>query len=236
VTVLLEDRLEIPEEAREDPSRRTSVNDDEEPSPGLRYVTGMREYTTRSGAKVMADMLVLATGAQVNSNSYEREAAIQVTKHKRIVVDEFLRAKGHPKVYALGDCADIEDQLAYLAGIQAKTVAGNILASIAGKDPKPYKKSAKTVMILPIGPTDGCSVFGTHIIGKTITRAFKGKNLFVDKYRAQLGMKGAATDVNTQPEVDLTRLAARLHISEAEAKELAYQARPVKYGPEATHT
>eukprot|EP00669_Euglena_mutabilis_P009680 TRINITY_DN4529_c0_g1_i1.p1 TRINITY_DN4529_c0_g1~~TRINITY_DN4529_c0_g1_i1.p1 ORF type:complete len:447 (+),score=107.19 TRINITY_DN4529_c0_g1_i1:31-1341(+) len=235
VTVLLGDRLEIPEEAREDPSRRTDPDGEEEPSPGLRYVLGKRTYTTRSGTKIKADMLVFATGAQVNSNSYKHEAAIQVTKSKRIIVDEFLRAKGHPKVYALGDCADIEDQLAYLAAFQGKAVAGNILAAMNGRELKPYKKSSKTVMMVPLGPTDGVSAFGTHVIGKTVTRAFKGKNLFIDKYRAQLGMKGTATDVNTQPEIDLVRLASRLHITESEAKELAYQAWPVKYGPEATH-
>lgn len=37
-------------------------------------------------------------------------------------------------IFALGDCADIETRLAYLAGVQAKAVANNILADIAGKD------------------------------------------------------------------------------------------------------
>lgn len=235
VTVLLADRLTIPDEARVEPLNPGAAADAEVPGPGLRYLSGKRTFTTSSGKKLEADLVVFATGALTNSNAYDDADGIPVNGEKRILVDEFLRVKGQERVFALGDCADIEAKLAFLAGNQAKVVASNILAHIAGKGPKPYKKMQQVVMLLPLGPNEGCSAFGGIVIGKTITRAVKGKTLFVDKYRTQLGVKESSTNVSETTEVDLTRLASRLRLSEAEAKELVDHAQPIKYGPDATH-
>eukprot|EP00667_Euglena_gracilis_P008631 EG_transcript_8750 len=234
VTVCTNERLVIPDAARLTPAAAAHP-DDEEPAVGLRYLIGGGPYASRDGKQYPADIVIFATGAQTNSNVYERVAGIPQTAEKRIVVDEYLRVKGQPKIFALGDCADIETKLGYLAGIQAKAAAANVLAAIEGKDLKPYKKASGAMMMVPLGPAEGCGVMGGMAIGKTITGLIKGKDLFTSKQRSALGVKAPTTDVQQAPEVDLARLASRLNISEVEARQLVHNSTPIHHGPDATH-
>eukprot|EP00667_Euglena_gracilis_P004517 EG_transcript_4543 len=236
VTVCTNDRLVIPDAARLTPALAAPHNPgDEEPAVGLRYLVGGGPYAGQSGKTFDADIVIFATGGQTNSNAYERVASIPQTPEKQIVVDEYLRVKGQPKIFALGDCADIEAKLAYLAIEQAKAVAVNVLAAVQGKDLKPYKKTSRTLRLVNLGPAEGCGVMGNITIGKTITLLIKGKDLFTSKMRSELGVKAPTTDVHQATEVDFARLASRLNISEVEARQLVHNSTPIKHGPDATH-
>jgi NADH dehydrogenase len=63
----------------------------------------------------------------------------------RIVVDEFLRVKDRPGVYAVGDCVTVVDQdrppvpaLAQAAEQEGKRAAFNLAAEIEGREPEPF--------------------------------------------------------------------------------------------------
>ena len=57
----------------------------------------------------------------------------------RLNVDEFLKVKDVPDVYAIGDCNDVpEIKLAYGAETQGKYVADNLKLKHEGKAMKPY--------------------------------------------------------------------------------------------------
>jgi NADH dehydrogenase len=65
----------------------------------------------------------------------------------RIPVDEYLRVKNFPGVWALGDCASVPDlttgstcpPTAQHAIRQGKTLAGNIVAALEGREGKPFR-------------------------------------------------------------------------------------------------
>jgi NADH dehydrogenase len=96
-----------------------------------------------SGGEIEADTIVLAAGivpsAAVSAIPVERE------RHGRIVTDGTMRSVSHPEVWALGDCAAIPGpdekpypSLAQHAIREARAVARNVHAVIAGRAPAPF--------------------------------------------------------------------------------------------------
>lgn len=91
----------------------------------------------------------------------------------RLLVDEFLRVRGHEGLWSLGDCALVPDArsggfcppTAQHASRQGKTVANNIAAAIRGRKPKPF--SFKTLgQLAAIGRRTGvANVLGFNFSG-----------------------------------------------------------------------
>src|SRR5262245_5594002 len=92
---------------------------------------------------IEADTIVLAAGIVPNPVV----ASLPVEKDSRghIVVEETMRCRSHPDVWALGDCARIPSpegtpypDLAQHALREARTLAGNIHAVLEGRPPSPF--------------------------------------------------------------------------------------------------
>jgi NADH dehydrogenase FAD-containing subunit len=119
VSVLLNERVVVPDEARrpgDDASASASSTYSTESSesytdygpadgpttatPGLRYLTGRRDLSLRSGKVIpSADLVVFATGAATNSSCYLR-SGFNLGQRERLVTDEFLRVTGAGSVMA----------------------------------------------------------------------------------------------------------------------------------------
>ncbi len=103
--------------------------------------------------RVPTSTLIWAAGVVANP----RIAELDVEKDSigRVMVNECLELPGFPGVYAVGDCAYIEDPKsghpapprAHIAVRQAKIVAHNVLADIRGRDRKPYRYSNTGEMV-----------------------------------------------------------------------------------------
>jgi NADH dehydrogenase len=125
---------------------------------GARVLGGRRGAEVRTGAAVRsiepgkvhlpdetieAETIVLAAGIVPNPVV----ASLPVEKDKRghIVVDGAMRCKGHPDLWALGDCASIPapdgkpyPNLAQHALREAKVLARNIHGVLDGRPPQPF--------------------------------------------------------------------------------------------------
>ncbi len=94
------------------------------------------------GSVVSYGLLVWSTGMGpvqlVRSLPFEKEK-----KSTRILVDEFLRVKGHSAIYALGDCATSGEYIlpatAQAAQQEGKYLAGMLNRFIHGKPIKPFR-------------------------------------------------------------------------------------------------
>ena len=70
---------------------------------------------------------------------------VQKDHRGRIMVDEFLRAKDRPGVYAVGDCVTVDHDgppvpaLAQAAEQEGKRAALNLAAEIEGREPEPFR-------------------------------------------------------------------------------------------------
>ncbi len=99
-----------------------------------------------NGKEIIPTSTVVWVAGQVAN---PRIAELDVPKDEigRVMVDEYLEVPGHPRVFALGDCARVPDpatgqavpRRAHVAIRQARTVTHNILASFRGMEKKPYR-------------------------------------------------------------------------------------------------
>jgi NADH dehydrogenase len=136
------------------------------------HVSGCTEEAVHldDGTTIPARMLVWTAGTAPNpildTLPVERQRG-------RIVVDEHLRVPGLPGVWAVGDCALVPDRksggtcppTAQHALRQGRLLARNVLAVIAGEEPKPFR-FATLGQLAAIGRRTGvANVLGVNFSG-----------------------------------------------------------------------
>ena len=125
---------------------------------GARVLGGRQgaEIRTHAGARAIepgrvhlpdetieAETIVLVAG--IVPNPVVASLPVEKDKHGHIVVEESMRCKSHPEVWALGDCASIPSpdgkpypNLAQHALREAKVLARNIHGVLTGRPPQPF--------------------------------------------------------------------------------------------------
>jgi NADH dehydrogenase len=118
------------------------------------------------GSRIDSHVVIWAGGLKASSLS--DQLGIQTGKGGRIDVQPDLTVPGFPRVYALGDFANIAGddgkalpQLASVAEQSGKWCAKNILADIAGKPRKPFAYLDKGIMAM-IGRNSAVAEMGKH--------------------------------------------------------------------------
>src|SRR5215218_6518282 len=135
--------------------------------PALRRVAHMRLRDLRisvinnaKAREVKADRVILTDGREIASENMIWTAGARASKklddlpfphdeRKGVAVDRFMRVEGHENVWAVGDCAANVDENgapvppnAQAAVQEGETVARNILATIDGEEPEPFRYKA----------------------------------------------------------------------------------------------
>lgn len=147
--------------------RLVLVNADEtilkEVDPALAHAASLRLASQRvevinnaRAEEVRPDSVTLSDGRTIPTRTTVWTAGIEpappvgdLDVHKdhrgRVMVDEFLRAKDRPSVYAVGDCVTVEHDgppvpaLAQAAEQEGKRAALNLAAEIEGREPEPFR-------------------------------------------------------------------------------------------------
>jgi NADH dehydrogenase len=95
------------------------------------------------GETIEAETIVLAAG--IVPNPVVAELPVERDRRGHIVVDGTMRCKGHPEVWALGDCASIPapdgrpyPNLAQHALREARVLARNLAGVLDGRPPQPF--------------------------------------------------------------------------------------------------
>ena len=147
--------------------RLVLVNADEtilkEVDPALAHAASLRLASQRvevinnaRAEEVRPDSVTLSDGRTIPTRTTVWTAGIEpappvgdLDVHKdhrgRVMVDEFLRAKDRPSVYAVGDCVTVDHDgppvpaLAQAAEQEGKRAALNLAAEIEGREPEPFR-------------------------------------------------------------------------------------------------
>src|SRR5215217_4358327 len=147
--------------------RLVLVNADEtilkEVDPALAHAASLRLASQRvevinnaRAEEVRPDAVTLSDGRTIPTRTTVWIAGIEpappvgdLDVHKdhrgRVMVDEFLRAKDRPSVYAVGDCVTVDHDgppvpaLAQAAEQEGKRAALNLAAEIEGREPEPFR-------------------------------------------------------------------------------------------------
>ena len=129
--------------------------------------------------QVQADRVVLSDGTQINTRTIiwaggEKAADVvgstgmPTGRGGRVDVERDLTVPGYPRVYVLGDAANIQDsagqvlpQLGSVAQQSGDWAARNIVADLAGKERRPFHYKDKGIMAM-IGRNAAVAEMGPH--------------------------------------------------------------------------
>ncbi|KAE8591206.1 hypothetical protein XENTR_v10018341 [Xenopus tropicalis] len=136
---------------------------------------------------VTCDLVLCCTGYKISSSSYSSAFGDKLAEDGALIVNDYLQVQGHANVYAVGDCAYInEPKMAYYAGIHARVAATNVRNSLIGKSLKTYKPGALS-MLLSMGRNDGVGQFNGCYLGRFFVTMAKSRDIFVSKSWKEMG-------------------------------------------------
>lgn len=173
---------------------------------GVRVVLGQRAQDLRhsdqpyagavtlgDGQVIEADLIFPVIGSRPQTGLLQDLPGVQAGSSGRVKTDAWLRPCAHPNIFVAGDIADIGDGMTIVATARQNPWLIKTLKKVIGGAPveaqKPYAPWKKAPILLPLGPVLGSSWLFA-VVGDRITRALKGKALFIPKYRKAFGVGG----------------------------------------------
>ena len=115
----------------------------------VQLTNGKHEVTLSNGEKLVADLYIPTFGVVPNSTFVPAE---HLDANGFVKVDEFFRVEGADGVFAIGDVNNVEPPQFLPAQNQCTHLANNMVLSLTGKSPEPYKASTQgTSALVDVG-------------------------------------------------------------------------------------
>lgn len=144
-----------------------------------------------NGESITAELIFPAIGSRASSDLLAALPGTTATSAGRIKTDAWMRPSELANVFAAGDVADMGDAMTVVAtSRQLPWLEKMLQAAAAGKaveSTKPYRPWKNAPLLVPLGPTLGSSFLMFFTAGNFMTRAMKGKDLFLNKYNKLFG-------------------------------------------------
>lgn len=137
------------------------------------FIEGKQHFVTeKKKIPIESDLTFICIGAFVNNKSIENgplKSKLNI-ETRRLNVNEFLQVEGFENIFAVGDIAEKEDKLAYIAGEQG-TYVGKFISQLEQKKKKiePYRGREQKLIVLSIGRNSGAAQLpfaGTTVLGE----------------------------------------------------------------------
>ncbi|GAA2097737.1 FAD-dependent oxidoreductase [Actinomadura alba] len=146
--------------------------------------------TTEAGRNLTADVWFRCHGISPVTDYLDEELADALTSGGYLEVTSDLRVFDQDTVFAIGDIAAIDGNMAALAGVQAEIAAANIRTLIEGDGVLTEYEPAMPGIIVPLGPNGGAGQFAGQpgIVPPEVVSQVKGQIMFVDRYAGLLGV------------------------------------------------
>ena len=110
---------------------------------------------SKSNETLQPDIAYVCVGMVPNTEFLQVELPDILDDKGLIKVDPYMKVRGYENLYALGDCATLDNNKhGYLASVQGAYLADALLKSAKGKKIKPYK-TPPLVVITPTGTDSG---------------------------------------------------------------------------------
>jgi NADH dehydrogenase FAD-containing subunit len=170
------------------------------------HIFGTQTIQTNTGRNIATDLVIFATGGQLNINpAYNiwrtkrfKNNTIDINyflPNGRLKVNYYFQLHNYENIFACGDLAGVECKNACNALRQGEAVANNIINLLANRPLIPYIPCGKNPRTaITIGRKGGViQVHSIHkegkVIGARYTAWLKSKNLFCDKAFQHFGLK-----------------------------------------------
>jgi NADH dehydrogenase FAD-containing subunit len=140
---------------------------------------------TADGGELVADIWFRAFGVRAHTE-YLEGGALEDRRDERgyIRVDEHLRVVGETQLFALGDLADADRDMAGIANRQAGVVAANIRALITGAGELTSYEKLPPLIAIPLGPEGGAGFLGDGVVDAATIADLKGRHMGTDNLAA----------------------------------------------------
>jgi NADH dehydrogenase FAD-containing subunit len=137
----------------------------------------------QGGDELAADIWFRAFGVHPHSE-YLDGGSLADRRDERgyLRVDDHMRVAGETDVFALGDVAAGDRDMAGIASRQAGVVAENVRALIAGEDELASWETMPPLIAIPLGPEGGAGFIGDGIAGAATIADLKGRHMLIDPY------------------------------------------------------
>ncbi|MGH0125789.1 UNVERIFIED_CONTAM: hypothetical protein FKN15_051030 [Acipenser sinensis] len=147
---------------------------------------GMKVLTDK-GSEVTADLVIRCTGIRVNSAAYSSALGDRLAENGALRVNAHLQVEGLQNVYAIGDCAHLQEpKMAYHAGLHGAVAAENIINTLRNKPLRSYTPGCLT-MLVTLGRDNGIGQINGYKVGSLVVRMAKSKDLFAGKSWKEMG-------------------------------------------------
>ncbi|XP_058841146.1 apoptosis-inducing factor 2 isoform X2 [Acipenser ruthenus] len=147
---------------------------------------GMKVLTDK-GSEVTADLVIRCTGIRVNSAAYSSVLGDRLAENGALRVNAHLQVEGLQNVYAIGDCAHLQEpKMAYHAGLHGAVAAENIINTLRNKPLRSYTPGCLN-MLVTLGRDDGIGQINGYKVGSLVVRMAKSKDLFAGKSWKEMG-------------------------------------------------
>lgn len=117
---------------------------------------GKQEVTLSGGEKIVVDLYVPTFGVLPNSSFVPSQ---YLDPQGFVQVDQYLQVKGAEGVFAIGDVNNSEAPQFWFVEKQSVHIAKNLILSLSGKAPAPYKASATGMLRLTRNKRDHVLTF-----------------------------------------------------------------------------
>ncbi|XP_076018785.1 ferroptosis suppressor protein 1 [Genypterus blacodes] len=139
------------------------------------------QVTTDKGTKLNTDLILCCTGSRVNSDAYAASLSGSLAEDGALKVNQHLQVQGFSNVYAVGDCANVDEpKMAYHAALHAAVAVGNIVNSLRGKELTSYH-TGNVTMLLALGRDDGVGQFAGVRLPRLLVALGKSRDLLLWK-------------------------------------------------------
>ncbi|XP_012683015.2 apoptosis-inducing factor 2 [Clupea harengus] len=143
--------------------------------------------TTDKGTELKADLVICCAGNKINSGAYSATMSECLAGNGALKVNENLQVRGFDRIYALGDCTNVQEpKTAYNAGLHAGVAVTNIINSITGKPLVSYQ-TGNVTMLLAMGYDDGVGQFNGYRLPRFLVAQGKSKGLLLWKSWKDMG-------------------------------------------------
>jgi apoptosis-inducing factor 2 len=138
---------------------------------------------TEDGDELVADIWFRAFGQRPHTD-YLEGGSLESRRDEQgyVRVDEHLRVDGEDRVFALGDIADADRDMAGIATAQAEVVAANVRALVAGEGELTSWATYPPMIAIPLGPEGGAGFLGDGVADSASIAEVKGRHMLVDTY------------------------------------------------------
>ncbi|TMW68267.1 hypothetical protein Poli38472_005735 [Pythium oligandrum] len=160
-----------------------------------------RVLRTVKGREIESDIQLLCAGFSPVAELVQHLNPSLVDARGAVRVNQYLQIDNasYHHIFALGDVSNHSTpKMAYWAGEQAKYVAGelvNVIRKKQTKISKPFPEVSVEAIFVPLGPNGGVAqlpLFGGWVVGDTMTRMIKSKDMMAGRIWASLGATAPA--------------------------------------------